>query len=81
MELEAQLASNGLYCGDSTGYRDPRARVLAEGAKDWRLLLQVDYDSDTDMMWEDGGRLYFWIRTQDLAQGDFSKVWLILQCF
>ncbi|MFH0821680.1 MAG: YwqG family protein [Pseudomonadota bacterium] len=80
MELESQLASNGLYCGDPSGYSDPRAVDLAPGASEWKLLLQVDSDDDTNMMWGDCGRLYFWIRGSDLAAGDFSKVWMILQC-
>ena len=59
MELEAQLASNGLYCGNAAGYSDPRAADLASGAQDWRLLLQLDSDESADLMWGDCGRLYF----------------------
>jgi uncharacterized protein YwqG len=80
MELECQLVSNGLYCGDPSGYEDPRAAELGKGAAEWKLLLQIDSDDDSGMMWGDGGRLYFWIRTADLSAADFSKVWLILQC-
>jgi uncharacterized protein YwqG len=80
MQLQAQLASNGLYCGDASGYKDPKARVLEAGAADWQLLLQVDTDSDLDMMWGDAGCLYFWIRKQDLLLKDFSKVWMVSQC-
>ena len=32
------------------------------------------------MMWGDVGKLYFWIRKQDLARRDFSNVWMIMQC-
>jgi uncharacterized protein YwqG len=80
MELEAQLASNGLYCGNASGYSDPRAADLASGAKDWRLLLQLDSDENADLMWGDCGRLYFWVREEDARNADFSNVWLILQC-
>jgi uncharacterized protein YwqG len=31
-------------------------------------------------MWGDLGRLYYWIRLQDLARADFSGVWMVLQC-
>jgi len=31
-------------------------------------------------MWGDDGNLYFWVREQDAKVGNFSDVWLILQC-
>lgn len=80
MELECQLASNGLYCGDGSGYRDPRAQSLAAGAKDWRLLLQFDTDDEIGLMWGDCGTVYIWVREQDAVQGRFDDSWLILQC-
>ncbi|HEY1120153.1 MAG TPA: YwqG family protein [Haloferula sp.] len=80
MEMECQLASNGLYVGDSTGYKDPRAAELKEGASDWRLLLQVDSDDDINLMWGDVGMVYFWVREQDARAGDFSRTWMVLQC-
>lgn len=80
MEEEAQLASNGLYCGDATGYQDARAATLRAGARDWRLLLQVDTDDDAGVMWGDCGLLYFWVKEQDAKRGDFSNVWVVLQC-
>jgi uncharacterized protein YwqG len=80
MDLECELASNGLYCGDESGYDDARAKTLAANRTDWVLLLQIDTDDDTAMMWGDCGRLYFWIRKQDLAARNFADVWMILQC-
>lgn len=80
MQLEAQLVTNGLYCGDQTGYEDPRARGLEDGADEWMLLLQLDSDDGADFMWGDGGMLYFWIRSGDLRQHRFDKVWMTLQC-
>ena len=80
MELECQLASNGINCGDPEGYQSDRANALASGVSEWRLLLQLDSDDASDMMWGDSGMLYFWIREADARAGDFSKVWMILQC-
>ena len=80
MQLEAQLVTNGLYCGDSSGYHDPRAKELESGTDDWLLLLQLDSDDTADIMWGDVGMLYFWIRKQDLEEQRFDKVWMDMQC-
>ncbi len=80
MELECQLAFNGIMAGG--GKLSPedqaRAKALEPGAADWTLLLQLA--SDETWMWGDVGLLYFWVRKQDLAAHDFSNVWVVLQC-
>lgn len=81
MELECQLVTNGLYCGDPRGYKDPRAAALESGAADWKLLFQMDSDDDLGVMWGDAGMIYFWIREQAAARGKFEECWLILQCY
>lgn len=80
MELESQLASNGIYTGDPSGYEGPRAKALEPGAADWRLLFQFDTDDDLNVMWGDCGMVYFWVRAEDARKGDFTGAWLILQC-
>jgi uncharacterized protein YwqG len=80
MDLEAQLVSHGIYCGDPSGYQSPRAKELRAGAADWSLLFQIDSDEDCEMMWGDAGMLYFWVRREDAAQGKFDNIWVILQC-
>jgi uncharacterized protein YwqG len=81
MELECQLVTNGLYCGNSSGYEDERATALKLGAADWRLLLQIDTDEDgPGWKWYDDGRIYIWIRKQDLKVCRFDDAWLIVQC-
>lgn len=80
MELECQLASNGLYCGDSSGYSDPRVSSLAPGATNWRLLLQFDSDDDLGVMWGDCGTIYYWVEADEAKSGNFSNTWLVLQC-
>ena len=77
MGLQCQLAANGINVGDPSGYQDPRAEDLAAGASDWVLLLQLD--SVGEMMWGDAGRVYFYIRRQDLADRRFENAWMILQ--
>jgi len=80
MQLECQLVSHGLYCGDSSGYDDPRSIELGPGAVDWRLLLQVDSNDDAGMMWGDAGRLYFWMTKAAMERRDWASAWMILQC-
>jgi uncharacterized protein YwqG len=80
MQLEATLVTNGLYCGNASGYKDPRREVLESGADDWILLLQLDSDDTAGLMWGDVGTLYYWIRKQDLAACRFDRVWMALQC-
>ena len=80
MELECQLVSHGLYCGDSSGYLSRAVAGLRDGAKDWRLLLQIDSDDDLGVMWGDAGILYFWIREEDARAGRFDQAWAVLQC-
>lgn len=66
-------------CG-GTGPPDPREAGLRAGASEWRLLLQIDSDDNAGMMWGDVGRLYVWIRRDDLKRRDFSRAWVVLQC-
>lgn len=80
MQIECQLASNGLGMGDPSGGENPRARTLRPGATAWRLLLQIDSDDQAGMMWGDAGRLYFWMQRDDLADRRFDRAWCVLQC-
>lgn len=79
--LEAQLVTNGLYCGDSSGYNDPRSSALESGTADWQLLFQLDSDDNADMMWGDVGRVYFTIKQDDLKNRRFENAWLAFQCY
>ena len=80
MELECQLVSNGVYCGGSSEVGDPSTHSLAAGAKDWRLLLQVDSDDSMQVAWGDGGKLYYFIRERDARIRNFANTWVVLQC-
>lgn len=80
MQIECQLVTHGLYCGDDSVCNDPRAKELIKNAHQWQLLLQLDSDDGANMVWGDYGRLFFWIQEGDLKQVDFDNVWLILQC-
>ena len=53
LELEAELVSHGICCGDGKGYAEGRRKGLGTGAANWRLLLQVDSERDAGMCWQD----------------------------
>lgn len=80
MEEECQLVTNGFFCGDSSGYNDPRAQDLRKDSDQWVLLFQLDSISDS-MMWFDYGKVYFWIRKDDLRDRRFDKCWFVLQSY
>jgi uncharacterized protein YwqG len=77
MNLDCQLESHGIHSWDD----DPRKEALGSGASDWRLLLRIDSEpGDDGFSWGDWGRLYYWIREQDLQERNFDQAWMVLQC-
>ncbi|MFF7690270.1 YwqG family protein [Streptomyces syringium] len=73
--VEYEIAHGVL--GRDTRWDDPR---VAEEAKGWTLLAQIDTDSDADMMWGDCGALYWLIRPEDLAELRFDRAMFTMQC-
>ena len=57
------------------------AENCLEGAKNWRLLFQLDSESEAMMMFGDTGRLYFWIKEFDLKSGNLEEAWMMLQYY
>lgn len=80
MREEIQFASHGIYAGDSSQRSDPRVPALLKSVNDWMMLFQIDSDEELGTEWGDVGRVYFWIRRQDLARADFGRVWAVMQC-
>ncbi len=65
--------------GFDDGYLPPKQ--LNTEKEEWILLLQIDSDLEVGMAWggEEMGRIYFWIRKQDLLQRNFDRCWVILE--
>lgn len=82
MTRECELVSRGYYIGSGWDEVTPQDRQEAEQCKDWILLFQLDTVrcEGFELMFGDCGRLYFYIRRQDLEARNFENVWLILQC-
>jgi len=82
MTFECELISNGVYCGDGDYYTKENILKYRKKSADWRLLLQLDIVTlnEFELMFGDGGRVYFHIKKDDLANRKFENSWLILQC-
>ena len=70
MPLAAECAARGLDYGKLPAAAPAELR---DAAKAWRLLFQIDYDSDLKMKWGDGGHIYVLIRETDARSGDVSR--------
>ena len=65
----------------ATRPRDVEAlKQLFDASRDWQLLLQLDSDDNCNMLWGDGGYLYFCIKAADLKAGNFDQVMVEMQC-
>ncbi|MFI9719903.1 YwqG family protein [Streptomyces sp. NPDC052396] len=73
-EVEYEVAQGAL------GNPPPEDPRIGPEALRWVLLAQFDSDDDADMMWGDGGVLYWLIRPADLAQRRFDRAAFTWQC-
>ena len=85
MTLECELVSRGHYLGGSweSVPQEERDTLRAPSVQDWRLLFQLDTvaSGDFELMFGDCGRVYFYMRKEDLLARRFDRAWLVLQCF
>lgn len=85
MTSECELTARG-YTSDEVwnGGKFPKEELakIEENANEWTLLFQLDTveHEGFELMFGDGGRIYFYIRKDDLKAKRFDRVWLILQC-
>ena len=86
MFIDCEAVTNGLYVGDD-GWLDllsyeEKVTMDRRALRDWILLFQLGTirAGDRAIYWGDACHLFFWIRREDLARRDFSKIWMIMQC-
>lgn len=84
MAAACELTSQGYYLGGDKNPPPPQALQEARNTavEDWQLLFQLDTveRGSFELMFGDCGRLYFYIRKEDLMARRFDNVWLVLQC-
>lgn len=78
---ECEMVAQGHYCGDAVKMTTSDRLIIQRDCRKWNLLLQLDTvaDGDFELMFEDCGRIYFYIRDEDLEAKRFENCWLILQ--
>ncbi len=85
MTWECTRVANGIYCGGGPleGEAAKKSEALNGQESEWKLLFQMDsfMAGSFELIFGDSGRIYFYIRQQDLENRDFDKAWLILQCY
>lgn len=74
-EIQGKVSDNWLLDYEKIHRNYPKSD------NEWILLLQVDTDDELEMMWGDGGTLYFGILKDDLINKRFEEVYFRLQCF
>lgn len=81
MLLQCEMIRNNIDCNDFEYLKYQDEYIDAVG--DWILLFQVDTisDSDFELMFGDCGRLYFYIRKEDLKEKKFENGWFVSQCY
>ena len=79
---DCERISRGVYCGGALRESEEERKDILKHSRDWLLLLQLGtIETDgADVMWGDCGKLYFYIKKQDLTERNFDGVWVILQC-
>ena len=85
MAMECAFVTQGYDLGKGWSHipEDVRQRVKETALDRWRLLFQLDTVEHDDfcVMFGDCGRIYFYIKKEDLLARRFDQVWLILQCY
>ncbi|MDE6456092.1 MAG: DUF1963 domain-containing protein, partial [Dysosmobacter sp.] len=82
MTVECELVSQGYYLGGSQEIPEAELREAERTSlEDWLLLFQLDsiQRGTFSLEFGDYGRIYFYIRKEDLAARRFDRVWLVLQ--
>ena len=83
MTVQCELVSRGVYMGGTKPIpQDALEAARQTSAQDWPLLFQLDTVSldGFELMFGDCGRIYYYIRKEELDARRFARVWLFLQC-
>lgn len=82
MLLDCESAASGIYCGGIPQIEPGKLSKLKKNCSEWQLLFQLDTVTaeNFELMFGDCGRIYFYIKKEDLKNCRFDNCWLIMQC-
>lgn len=82
MLLSCEETTNGVNTGEAPDISEDKLRQYKANCTKWQLLFQLDsiHTESYEMLWGDVGRIYFYIKTEDLMKQNFDNCWLQLQC-
>lgn len=83
MLLQCEQVTNGIYCGNTPEITPEAQNTFKENCNQWQLLFQLDTVTTNhfELMFGDSGRIYYYIKKEDLKKSKFDDCWLILQCY
>ena len=82
MLLQCELSYNGIFSGGAEiKASEEEMNLYKKNSNQWQLLLQLGSLNvgDYELMWGDMGRIYYYIKIDDLKKLDFENCWLVLQ--
>ena len=62
-----------------TGNKIISDEEIKQSYNDWKLLFQLDSVEELGFLWVDLGKIYFWIKEEDLKNKNFEKAWFQVQ--
>ena len=79
MEYECEKVSRGYVWPNDKVTDEEIEKEMKEKQFQWEMLFQIDSEEAPKMMWGDVGRLYFWIKKEDLKAKNFDNVIVLMQ--
>ncbi len=81
MKVGCELLSQNITSEDAALLDEETLNTFVKPALMRQLLLQLDSDNNMGCMWGDVGALYFWVPCDEMFEKDFSRTWMMLQCY
>jgi uncharacterized protein YwqG len=79
MPIDCVFPTNGISYSERQQLSEEKLNELKKQRDEWVFLLQIDSEHAADMMWQDGGKIYYWIKKEDLKKRNFDNCWVLIE--